>query len=220
MTPGALARAALVAVLTTGLAAGTLGGCGSDSNPIPSSGVDRPIGTTPEATPTSSTDSSPQPSASGLPTATTAPVPGGTVIRGSDFTILLPGSAEESKATGPSGSKITFDIYRYEAGSEIYTVTRGYYPKVGTLPLLKEAIDSAADQAGGKLATSRTFKYKKMPTIEGTITGVKDKGQEVTIFARYVVVNRIMYGLLYLYRGDMAPNLAFKTFVESLTFSG
>jgi hypothetical protein len=209
----ALARFALAAAL----AAGTLAGCGGNDNPIPSAGSDRPIGATPEPTPASSSDDAPS---TGSPTPTTPPVPGGTVVRGTGFTVLLPGSPEQSTASGPSGSKITFDIYRYEAGSEIYTVTRGYYPKIGTLPLLKEAIDSAADQAGGKLATSRAFKYKKMPCIEGTISGVKDKGQEVTIFARYVVVNRVMFGLLYLYRGSTAPNLAWKTYVESLTFSG
>lgn len=215
MTAAALARAALAAVL----AAGALVGCGGDDNPIPSAGTDRAIGETvaPTPTPASSSDDT-VPSASAAPTAT--PVPGGTVVRGSDFTVLLPGSPTQSRANGPSGSRITFDIYRYEAGSEIYTVTRGYYPKIGTLPLLREAIDSAADQAGGKLATSNTFKYKKMPCIEGTISGVKDKGQEVTIFARYVVVNRVMYGLLYLYRGSTAPNLAWKTYVESLTFTG
>jgi hypothetical protein len=215
MTPGSLARAALAVVL-----AGTLAGCGGDDNPIPSAGVDRPIGATPEPSESPAANATTEPGASAVPTATTPPVPGGTLLRGADFTILLPGPAEESQATGPSGSRISFDIYRYEAGPEIYTVTRGYYPKIGTLPLLREAIDSAADQAKGKLATSRTFKYKKMPCIEGTITGVKDKGQEVTIFARYVVVERVMYGLLYLYRGEIAPNLAFKTYVESLTFTG
>ncbi|HUR74102.1 MAG TPA: hypothetical protein VMZ00_07485 [Sporichthya sp.] len=215
MTAAALARAALAAVL----AAGTLGGCGGDDNPIPAPARDAPIGSTPVPTPSPSVDGT-GPTASAVPTATTPPVPGGTVVRGADFTIVLPGSPEQSQATGPSGSRITFDIYRYEAGPEVYTVTRGYYPKIGTLPLLKEAIDSAADQVGGKLATSRTFKYQKMPCIEGTITGVKDKGQEVTIFARYVVVGRVMYGLLYLYRGNVAPNLAFKTYVESLTFTG
>ncbi len=214
-----LARAALVAMLTTALAAGTLTGCGEEENPIPSANTDRPIGATPEPTPEASSSDDDEPAASASPAATTPAVPGGTVVRGNGFTILLPGSPEESQANGPSGSKITFDIYRYEAGAEIYTVTRGHYPKIGTLPLLKEAIDSAADQAGGKLATSRTFKYKKMPCIEGTISGVKDKGQEVTIFARYVVVDRVMYGLLYLYRGNVAPNLAWKTYVESLTFS-
>lgn len=214
MTAGALARAALAAVL----AAGTLGGCGGNDNPIPAPAQDLPIGTTPVPTP--SPDGTPEPSGSAVPSTTTPPVPGGTVVHGTDFTVLLPGTPEQSRANGPSGSRITFDIYRYEAGPEVYTVTRGHYPKIGTLPLLREAIDSAADQAGGKLATSRTFKYKKMPCIEGSITGVKDKGEEVTIFARYVVVGRVMYGLLYLYRGEIAPNLAFKTFVESLTFGG
>lgn len=219
MTAAALVRTALAVVLTAGLVTG----CGDDDNPIPSAGTDRPIGTTPESSQSPSAAGTPAPGASADPSATPTPAPAatGTVVSGNGFTVLLPGQPEQSRVNGPAGSRITFDIYRYEAGPEVYTVSRGHYPKLGTLPFLKEAIDSAADQAGGKLATSRTFKFRKMSAIEGTITGVKDKGEEVTIFARYVVVGRVMFGLLFLDRaGSTAPTLPFRTFAESLTFSG
>ncbi len=224
--PSHALRLALGPALTVVLTAGLLAGCGGDDDPIPSSAADqtpgksRPIGETPEPTPTptpasSSTDGE----ATAAPSAT--PAPGGVEVQGNGITFRLPGEPERFTQTGKAGStSITFDIFRYEAAAEVYTVTRGHYPKVGTLPTLKEALETSAKQAGGKIATSRTFTYKKKPAIEGTIVGVKDKGKEVTIFARYVVVDRVMYGLLFLDRGGSAgPTSAFLTFVNSVEFS-
>ena len=194
-------------------------GCGGDDNPIPPAAESRPIGETPEPMPTptpGSEDASAAPSASA-----TATAPAGVLVQGNGISFRMPGEPERLSQTGGSGAtKIQFDIFRYESDAEVYSVTRGHYPKIGTLPTLKEALDESADQAGGKLATSRTFKYKKMPAIEGVIAGVKDKGKEVTIFARYVVVDRVMYGLLFLDRGGAdTPPAAFLTFVESVEFT-
>lgn len=204
-----------------------LSGCGGDDNPLSSSGSssgDRPLSGS-SSRPSSSSSPSSSPEASAGPSSSSTPTVGspigssttGIVVRGNGFTIRLPGDPEKSNASAKGN--ITFDIYRYEAPDAIYTVTRGSYPKMGTLPLLKEALDSAAGQAGGKVATSKTFKYKHQPTIEGSISGVELDGKEVYIFARYVVVNRVMYGLLFVDKGgSSSSNAAFKTFVESLTF--
>jgi hypothetical protein len=211
--------ASALAVLVT---AGLLGGCGSEDNPI-SRNTDRPIGSastgpSSSAAPSAGATSSAAPSSAapavGSPIGATA---GGVVAAGTGFTVLLPGAAEKSSQSAKGD--ITFDIYRYENDSATWTLTRGYYPKIGTLPLLREAITSAAGQAGGKLASTHELKYKHEPAIEGVITGVQLNGKDVTIFARYVVVNRVMYGLLYLDKAAGREfNAAFKTFVESLTF--
>lgn len=221
MTASGRPRHLSLAALTLALSVVLLGGCGGDNNPIPSAadatpGKSRPIGETPEPTPTPAPSSS---DATAAPSAT--PVPAGVLVQGDGIRFRLPGEPERLTQTGKAGStSIKFDIYRFEGPTEVYTVTRGNYPKIGTLPTLKEALDTSADQAGGKLATSRTFKYNKMPAIEGAITGVKDKGAAVTIFVRYVVVDRVMYGLLFLDRGGSAgPTSAFLTFVDSVEFS-
>ncbi len=55
--------------------------------------------------------------------------------------------------------------------------------------------------------------------ITDVITGVELDGKDVTVFVRYVVVDRVMYGLLYLDKAaspTMTP--AFASFVASLTF--
>lgn len=205
------------------LPAGVLAGCGGDDDPIPPAAESRPIGETPEPTPTPSPeDTEDGDAASAAPSATaTATVPEGVLVQGNGISFRMPGQPERLNQTGGSGStRIQFDIFRYEGANEVYSVTRGHYPKIGTLPTLAEALEESADQAGGKLATSRTFKYKRMPAIEGVISGVKDKGKEVTIFARYVVVDRVMYGLLFLDRGGAdAPPDSFRTFVESVEFT-
>jgi hypothetical protein len=141
------------------------------------------------------------------------------VVQGSGFSFSLPGQPD--KTSQSAEAKITFDIYRYDAADATYTVTRGSYPRIGTLPTLNDALKSAAGQAGGKIASSQMLKYKHHPAIEGVITGVTLDGREVSIFARYVVVDRVMYGLLYLDKAanrEMTP--AFRAFVESLAFSG
>lgn len=213
----------LAAALAVLLPAGGLAGCGGDDDPIPPAAESRPIGETPEPTPTPSPDAEgPEDTASATPSATaTAAVPEGVFVQGNGISFRMPGQPERLSQTGGSGStRIQFDIFRYESENEVYSVTRGHYPKIGTLPTLAEALEESADQAGGKLATSRTFKYKRMPAIEGVIAGVKDKGKEVTIFARYIVVDRVMYGLLFLDRGGAdAPPDAFRTFVESVEFT-
>jgi hypothetical protein len=207
----------LAAALAVLLPVGVLAGCGGDDDPIPPADESRPIGETPEPTPTPS----PEDGASAAPSATaTAAAPEGVLVQGNGISFRMPGQPERLSQTGGSGStRISFDIFRYEGTNEVYSVTRGHYPKIGTLPTLAEALEESADQAGGKLATSRTFKYKRMPAIEGVISGVKDKGKEVTIFARYIVVDRVMYGLLFLDRGGAdAPPDSFRTFVESVEF--
>lgn len=212
----------LAAALAVLLSAGVLAACGGDDDPIPPAAESRPIGETPEPTPTPNPEDSEdgEDEASAAPSAT-ATAPEGVLVQGNGISFRMPGQPERLSQTGGSGStRISFDIFRFEGTNEVYSVTRGHYPKVGTLPTLAEALEESADQAGGKLATSRTFKYKRMPAIEGVISGVRDKGEEVTIFARYVVVDRVMYGLLFLDRGAAdAPPDAFRTFVESVEFT-
>jgi hypothetical protein len=205
-------------VLAAALAAGLLAGCGGSDQPLPEA-KSLPIGVTPEVTPTpGSSDSSPSPSGSATSSAVT--VPGGSLVQGSGFTIRLPGVPEQSQQVASEGSaKITFDIYLYDGTTEAYTVTRAAYPVIGTLPTLHDALQAAADQADGKVATSSMLKYKHEPGIEGTITGAQSDGKDVTIFARYVVIDRVMIGMLYLDRsGGTTPPTAFRTFVESLAF--
>ena len=213
----------LAAALAVLLPAGVLIGCGGDDNPIPPPAESRPIGETPEPTPTAasgSEDDTGEGAVSASPSASAA-VPTGVLVQGNGISFRLPGEPERLTQTGGSGSaRIQFDIFRYETDTEVYSVTRGHYPRIGTLPTLREALDESAEQAGGQVATSRTFRYQRMPAIEGVISGVRDKGKEVTIFARYVVVERVMYGLLFLDRGgaDTPPD-AFRTFVESVEFT-
>jgi hypothetical protein len=216
------AAGALAALVTAGL----LTACGGEDNPISrSEGGDRPL-TSSSASPSATSSA---PSALSAPSATpSGSVPpsvgsplgtigGGVVVHGTGFTVLMPGEPEKSAQSAEG--RITFDIYRYENDTATYTLTRGYYPKIGTLPTLRDAITSAAGQAGGKLTSSHELKYKHEPGIEGVITGVKLNGKDVTIFARYVVVDRVMYGLLYLDKNAASAfTPAFSTFVESLTF--
>lgn len=230
MTAGFRTRGALAAALAVLLPAGVLAGCGGSDDPIPPAAESRPIGETPEPTPTPSPDRNEGDdgddgddgaTASATPSASATAAAEGVFVEGNGISFRMPGQPERLSQTGGSGStRIQFDIFRYESENEVYSVTRGHYPKIGTLPTLAEALEESADQAGGKLATSRTFKYKRMPAIEGVIAGVRDKGKEVSIFARYIVVNRVMYGLLFLDRGGAdAPPDAFRTFVESVEFT-
>jgi len=208
----------LAVLAAAGLTAGLLAACGGDDNPISRDGTDRPV-TASSSSPGPSASTSAVPSASASPTvgAPLGATPTGVLVQGTGFTVRLPGQPEKSSETAEG--KITFDIYRYETDTATYTVTRGNYPKIGTLPTLHDAINSAAGQAGGKLATSHELKYKHEPGIEGVISGVKLDGKEVTIFVRYVVVDRVMYGLLYLDKGASRELTSpFRTFVESLTF--
>ena len=214
--------ALVVAVL---LSTGVLSGCGGEDNPISrSDDTDRPLGSSSSSPgPEVSTAPSGGPSTSAAPTVGSpigAPIGGtttGVLVQGTGFTVRMPAQPEKT-AESAKGS-ITFDIYRYEDSTATWTVTRGNYPKIGTLPTLHDAITSAAGQTGGKLASSKELKYKHEPAIEGVITGVKLDGKDVTVFARYVVVNRVMYGLLYLDKAA-SPTItsAFRAFADSLTF--
>jgi hypothetical protein len=207
---------AVTALMTAGL----LAACGGEDNPISRDNPDRPPASSSSSpAPSSSPSVSASPSTSAAPTAgaPVASTPPGVLVQGSGFTVRLPGQPEKSSESAEG--RITFDIYRYETDTATYTVTRGNYPKLGTLPTLHDAITSAAGQADGKLTGVHELKYRHEPGIEGVITGVKLDGKDVTIFARYVVVDRVMYGLLYLDRGA-SPTMtsAFREFAESLTF--
>jgi hypothetical protein len=215
----------LVALPVILLGSTLLTGCGGQDDPI-ARATDRPLtqsSASPAASGFGSASAAPSVSDSsaplGSPNPIGAPTPSGVLVQGSGFSFSLPGQPD--KTSQSAEAKITFDIYRYEAADATYTVTRGSYPRIGTLPTLNDALKSAAGQAGGKIATSSMLKYKHHPAIEGVITGVTLDGREVSIFARYVVVDRVMYGLLYLDKAadrDMTP--AFRAFVESLAFSG
>lgn len=220
------AAGALAVLLTAGL----LSACGSSDNPISGNpgNSDRPLTST--GSPSPSAAASVAPSASADPSSSAAPTvgspiggtidgtpPTGVLVQGTGFTVRLPGEPEKSSASAKGG--ITFDIYRYESDTAVYTVTRGNYPRIGTLPTLRDAITSAAGQAGGKLTEQKEIKYRHEPGIEGVLTGVKLDGKDVTVFVRYVVVNRVMYGLLYLDKNaSPAMTAEFTTFVASLTF--
>jgi hypothetical protein len=207
------------------LAAGLLAGCGGEDNPISKDATDRPLTSSGSPSPSSPAvpvasagpSSSSDPSAAPTVGSSLGSSTGGVVVSGTGFTIRLPGQPEKSSETA-KGS-ITFDIYRYEDNTATWTLTRGNYPKIGTLPSLHDAITSAAGQTGGTLGSTHELKYKHEPGIEGVITGVKLDGRSVTVFARYVVVDRVMFGLLYL---DKAASpvftSAFRSFAESLTF--
>lgn len=206
------------------MTAGLLAACGGEDNPISRDGTDRPPSSSssspaPTAPPSSSPSVSAGPSTSAVPTVGAPPgsMPTGVLVQGTGFTIRLPGQPEKSSESAEG--RITFDIYRYETDTATYTVTRGNYPKLGTLPTLHDAITSAAGQAGGTLTDVHELRYRHEPGVEGVITGVKLNGKDVTIFARYVVVDRVMYGLLYLDKGaSPTTTSAFREFAESLTF--
>lgn len=209
------------------LAAALLAGCGSEDDPISRSpDTDRPLtATSSSASPAASSAPPGEPLVAGDPSASPASTvgapltaePTGVLVQGTGFTVRLPGEPEKSSQSA-KGS-ITFDIYRYETDTATYTVTRGNYPRIGTLPTLHDALSSAAGQAGGKLSGTHELKYRHEPGIEGVITGVQLDGKDVTIFARYVVVDRVMYGLLYLDKNaDSSMTPEFRQFAESLTF--
>jgi hypothetical protein len=147
---------AVTALMTAGL----LAACGGEDNPISRDDTDRPLTSSSSSpAPTSVASAAPSVSASASPSTSAGPTAGaplgstptGVLVQGTGFTIRLPGQPEKSSESAEG--RITFDIYRYETDTATYTVTRGNYPKLGTLPTLHDAITSAAGQAGGKLTS-------------------------------------------------------------------
>ncbi|MGQ0629772.1 MAG: hypothetical protein ACT4P1_01925 [Sporichthyaceae bacterium] len=188
---------ALAVTLTLGL----LGACGDDDD----GGVIDEV-----AAPT------PVPSSSVTPVAPTED-PGR--VNGKGFRLTMPGEPEKSTQTAGEGrSKLVVDVYTVTEGAKSWTATRAAYPK--SIPItLRGALDGAATEAAGELAGVRTFRYRGEDAIEGRIDGVRVKGKEASVFARYVLVGRVLYGLVYVDKKGGPKPTSVKAFVDSLRFT-
>lgn len=204
-------------LLTGALTAGLLAGCGDDDK---SATAELDATPTASSTPSASADpdDSADPGGSADPSASPEPGADGFLVEGEDFTVRLPGEPETSEQIGAVGkTEVTYDIYLYEADEQGYTVTRTTYPKGAPLSL-RSALDAAAEQADGTLAESRTFTYRGLPAIEGTIVGAEADGKEVVVFARYVQSGRDLIGLIFFDR-KKGKNDDFRRFANSLRVS-
>lgn len=134
----------------------------------------------------------------------------------------MPGKPERSKQESDAeGGKVTVEIYLYDTPKEAYTFTRASYPPAATAPDLEDVLATSAQSAGGQLDASSTFDYVGNQAAEGSIVNAQADGQPVIIFSRYVLLDHVLFGMVYLAKGDLPdePPPAFLAFANSLQFA-
>lgn len=153
-------------------------------------------------------------------TATPTPKAGPVVIKGSDFTVTMPGKAKKSKEQPKTRPRLTYTVWTYQSPSAAYSISRVAYPS-SIAPNLSAALSAAAKQTGGQIATSRSLRYRKEPAREAAVVGALRSDKEATVFLRYVLVGRVMYGLIFYSKekGAKKAKQQFDDFVGSLTFT-
>lgn len=167
-----MSRTALVRGLLAGaLTLGLLAGC-SD-------------GEEPEALPVTTPEVSPEPTDSTF------------TAEGKGYSVVFPAEPKRTKEQAKTGLRLTYDVYLLRSEDADFSSSRVSYAGKGT-PSLREALSSAARQTGGRLANTRTFKYRGQPAIAGTIVGSLASDREAQVTVRYVLVDgKILFGLIY-----------------------
>lgn len=184
-----------------------LAGCGADDGPAAE--------TAPAARRT------PAPAVGAAPTGSASPQADPGLVRGPDFTVTMPGKPTKSKEKPKSGSsRLVYTVWTYESNAAGYSFSRVAYPS-SQRPSLEQAMDAAARQTGGQVATSRSLQYRGKPAREAAVVGALPSDREATVFARYVLVGRVMYGMIFYSKQDGAKKAKqqFDAFVGSLTFT-
>lgn len=162
--------AVLRAVLAGALSLGLVAGCGD--------------GEEPEALPISTPEPTPE-----APTEFTA--------KGKGYSIVFPAKPRRTEEQAKSGLKLTYDVYTLRSEDADFSSSRVSYAGRGE-PSLRAALNSAASQTGGRISTSRTFRYRGEPAIEGTIVGSLASDREARVTARYILVDgKFLFGLIY-----------------------
>lgn len=186
------ARAALAAALTLGLLAGCGGGDEPDAAPEPT------------------------PTVTATPTATTAQV------KGKGFTVTMPGKPKKTQEKPKSGParKLTYDVWTYSSEERTYSINRVAYPSSIPVPSLSSLFSTTVRTSDGKVKSSRSFRYRGEQAYEGTFTGALKSDVEATVYARYVRVGRVVYGLVFFSEsgGRKAAEKAYDAYVDSLRF--
>lgn len=188
------------------LTLGLLAGCGAGDDPAA------------EAAPAARQTPAAAPGVGATSTATPKADPG--LVTGPDFTVTMPGKPTKSKEKPKSGSSgLIYTVWTYQSKAAAYSFSRVAYPS-SRRPSLAEAMDAAARQTGGQVATSRNLQYRGEPAREAAVVGALASDREATVFARYVLVGRVMYGMIFYSKesGPKKAKQAFDAFVNSLTF--
>jgi hypothetical protein len=133
-----------------------------------------------------------------IPTATATPAPQTEfVVGGKNYSITFPGKPTHSTEVAKRGLKLTTEVYILRTEDANFSISRVSYAGHDA-PSLRAALQSAASQTGGRLTTSRTYKYRGQPAIEGTIVGTLKSDREAAVTIRYILVdNKILIGLIY-----------------------
>jgi len=193
MTAPAPSRVALAGVLAGALTFGLVAGCTSDE---------------PEALPIPTVSPTPE------------PTPSTFIVGGKGYSITFPAKPTHSKEEAKRGLKLTTDVYTLRSDDANFSISRVSYAGHDA-PSLRSALTSAANQTGGRLTSSRTYKYRGQPAIEGTIVGSLKSDREAEVSIRYVLVDdKILIGLIYVpnVKPTKATKKARDAFLDSLKF--
>lgn len=157
-----------------------------------------------------------------LPTFTPEVAPEATsvTVGGKGYSVTFPGQPKHSKEKAKRGLALTTDVYILRTEDANFSVSRVSYAG-NPSPSLRAALTSAANQTDGRLTSSRTFKYRGQPAIEGTIVGSLKSDREAEVKIRYILVDsKILIGLIYV--PNVKPTKATKKvrddFLNSLTY--
>lgn len=173
----------------------------------------------PGARASTATSGSPSPSASA--STTEAGEAGELVLLDADgFTVRLPEKAQESqqKATSEVG-EIPFTLYAAQDGDGgTFVVALTAYPKNAVLDL-DGAVAGAAKAIDGKVVANQTIRFLDHPARAARITA-SAAGQDVTVFARTVLVGRRLFQLQYIVQeaNRAAPPPIFAQVLGTVTF--
>ncbi|GAA0633954.1 hypothetical protein GCM10009547_42460 [Sporichthya brevicatena] len=134
-----------------------------------------------------------------LPSVTPEPSPTSTAFtaKGKGYSIVFPEAARNTKERAKTGLKLTYDVWTLRTENADFSSSRASYANHGK-PNLRDALNSAARQTGGRITNSRTFTYRGSPAIEGTIVGALKSDREARVTARYILVDgKFLFGLIY-----------------------
>lgn len=159
-----------------------------------------------------------------LPSITPEPSPAAPAeftAKGKNYSVVFPATPRHSKERAKSGLKLTYDVFTLRTEDADFSSSRVSYAGHGE-PSLRAALNSAASQTGGRISTSRTFRYRGSPAIEGTIVGSLKSDREARVTARYILVDgKFLFGLIYRAKakGTKESNRVRDAFFNSLRFT-
>jgi hypothetical protein len=146
--------------------------------------------------------------------------PTSVTVGGKGYSVTFPGQPKHSKEKAKRGLQLTTDVYILRTEDADFSVSRVSYAGHDS-PSLRAALSSAANQTDGRLTSSRTFKYRGQPAIEGTIVGSLKSDREAEVKIRYILVDdKVLIGLIYV--PNVKPTKATKKvrddFLDSLKY--